>query len=364
MISDPSLMRGALRSPTIVRTPILQECYEGLSSFILFTLPTDDIWKKHRKGLQPAFGPTHLREAFGVSIEVINSLMSVWKDMYKSGVKKRNLTHDFEMLTGDIIAEVAFSVDLGCVQSLRKNDHKKPEIFHMLEKIDGAMVARTGFTKLRGLWPLLGISVEQIAPYVEKAKKIFTDIIEAKKSKLAIPVTVDGKESNLALGADLLERLLSERSDSLPWFSDEEVFGEVYGFFAAGHDTTATTLTWSMYELCKNTSVMEKLREEVDSFNEELTTESLNSLKYLEATIKEILRIHAPVFSLTRIATDDTELKVSNGETLLVAKNEVLHLNLHTIHTSKKYWGNDAEEFNPDRWLKSGFSPEAYFPFG
>ncbi|KAJ3128937.1 hypothetical protein HK098_003034 [Nowakowskiella sp. JEL0407] len=364
-ISDHVLMKKILNSPACPRTPIFQNNFMGINSFLLNILPTEDTWRKHRKGLQPAFGPIHLRESVTVSVKTVNRLLDVWEELYKRGESIRNLTHDFGLLTGDVIAQVAFSADFGLIQSLLQS--QTPEIIKIFDKINDTVIQRIVYRGAQFLWPSLGISVPQLSHTVNKLEQIISNIVNDKKQKLSDAHLKIDKE-NPQLGADLLERLLSVRSDTdqtVPWFSDEEIYGEVHGFFAAGQDTTATTLTWIMYQLTKNPRIFRKLEMEVETINNELTHESLNSYKYLDAVIKETLRIHSPAFSLSREASCDVELSTSDGELVFLRKGEVLHLNLSALHTDEKIWGADAKDFVPERWLKEGFVAKdgTFMPF-
>lgn len=133
-------------------------------------------------------------------------------------------------------------------------------------------------------------------------------------------------------------------------FTDEELVNQMMTFLVAGHETTATAMIWGMYLLCKHPEVQQKLREEVraklPSLDQDITPAELDDCQYLQATCKEILRLWAPVSLTLREADCDTSI---NGQ--FVPKGMTIILAPWAINTSKQLWGEDAQEFKPERWL-------------
>ncbi len=74
----------------------------------------------------------------------------------------------------------------------------------------------------------------------------------------------------------------------------------------------STAMTWAVYALCKDRAVQDKLRAEVLAFsNDHPTYEELNSLPYLDAVVRENLRLYSPVSSTTRTAAEDCVIPLS-----------------------------------------------------
>ena len=77
-------------------------------------------------------------------------------------------------------------------------------------------------------------------------------------------------------------------------------------FLVAGHETTSTGTAWALYALAQAPEVQAKLREELWSVpTENPTMDELNALPYLEAVVRETLRVHAPVSGTIRVAAKD-----------------------------------------------------------
>lgn len=127
-------------------------------------------------------------------------------------------------------------------------------------------------------------------------------------------------------------------------------------FLAAGHETTATTMTWAMYALCKHSEIQSRLREEIRSNlppvgddTISITAEQLDKLYYLFAVCNETLRLYSPVPITMREATKSTTILnhyVPKGTHIIFA--------LSAVNKSTAVWGPDAAEFKPERWLGQG----------
>ena len=138
-------------------------------------------------------------------------------------------------------------------------------------------------------------------------------------------------------------------------FSDEDLVNQLMTFLAAGHETTATAMTWAVYLLCQNPEVQTKLRTAVREklppldTDEQMTAQTLESCPYLHAVCSEVLRVYAPVPITMREAVKDTSIlgqRVPKGTKILISAWGANH--------SQQMWGADASKFNPDRWMAPG----------
>jgi cytochrome P450 len=134
----------------------------------------------------------------------------------------------------------------------------------------------------------------------------------------------------------------------------------------AGHDTTSNTLSWILWELAKNPDAQSRLREEIKSMRSKktgdvaFTVTDYDNMPFLNAVIKEGLRIHPIVPNLFRkSARDDViplaepiitrdgrtvrEIPVSQGQTIMCA--------LASYNRLESVWGKDADTWRPERWI-------------
>ena len=83
-------------------------------------------------------------------------------------------------------------------------------------------------------------------------------------------------------------------------------------FLVAGHETTSTATMWCLYALSQAPEIQTKLRDELHTLETETPTmDELNSLPYLDAVVRETLRVHAPVPTTIRVAMKDDVIPVS-----------------------------------------------------
>jgi len=147
--------------------------------------------------------------------------------------------------------------------------------------------------------------------------------------------------------------------------SDEEILDEACTFFFAGHDTSSSILSWSMYFLAKYPEEQKKIQEELDrkGFDlETLTPEKLETFSRLKMFTMEALRVRPPVLFLSRELAQDKEFR---GH--LLPKGTLLNILVQSIHHHPDYWTR-PEEFRPERFDPESEEnnqrhPYAYFPF-
>ncbi|KAF4554344.1 Cytochrome P450-like protein 66 [Elsinoe fawcettii] len=149
-----------------------------------------------------------------------------------------------------------------------------------------------------------------------------------------------------------------------------QIRSELLNILLAGRDTTASLLSNVWWILSKRPDIYAKLREEVDAIGSGRPTfEEIKDMKYLKALLNESLRLHPVVPLNSREATEDTYLPRGGGpdgrSPLFVPKGRVVTFSTYAMHRRKDYYGEDAEEFKPERWLgEKGLRPGwEYLPF-
>jgi cytochrome P450 len=162
---------------------------------------------------------------------------------------------------------------------------------------------------------------------------------------------------------DFLSILLNTRGEDGSRMSDQQVMDEAVTLFGAGHETTATALTWAWYLLTQNPAVYSRLQQEVDTVlqGRSPTYADLANLPYALQVFKETMRFYPPAYAISRVALHDIDL-----DGYVVRKNQTVGVCPYTMHRRSDYFP-DPERFDPER-----FTPEnekrlpryAYFPFG
>jgi len=147
-----------------------------------------------------------------------------------------------------------------------------------------------------------------------------------------------------------LDLLLNSTIDGKP-LSDQDISEEVDTFMFEGHDTTASAIAFGLYELSKAPHIQKKVTEELnDIFNDdpkrEATILDLNNMKYLEAVIKETLRLYPSVPVFGRRLQEDATFK---GTTY--PKDLIISFFVYEMQRREDLFKN-ANKFNPDRFLE------------
>ncbi|KAJ7102451.1 cytochrome P450 [Mycena belliarum] len=179
---------------------------------------------------------------------------------------------------------------------------------------------------------------------------------------------------------DILSLLIKSNLSNEPSnrLSDAELLDQLSSFLFAGSDSTALTITWCLYLLSKYPDVQTRLRAEIlttpapdavpskrnstSSTSSSLQADAIEALPFLDAVVRETLRVIPSVHGTVRVATTDDLIPVSypvvlrtgeivhENEHIHIRKGSFVHIPLEGVNLSEDIWGSDAREFNPDRW--------------
>ncbi|CAN6298623.1 unnamed protein product [Urochloa humidicola] len=212
-------------------------------------------------------------------------------------------------------------------------------------------VAITGGFNLADLYPTSRVArwLSGALRDAERCNRVVRGImaeIIREQEKLSAAGGDDGDENNLLA---VLLRLQRDGDDAQCQLTTEIISTVVLEIFAAGSETSSTTLEWALCELTRNPRVMQKAQSEVrEAFNgkHKLTESDTENLRYLPLVLKETLRLHVPVpFLLPRECREPCRVMgydIPEGTKVLV--------NAWAIARDERYWGQDAEEFVPERF--------------
>jgi cytochrome P450 len=163
-------------------------------------------------------------------------------------------------------------------------------------------------------------------------------------------------------GAGLVKMIVDGSRAQNDEFDDKALRDQLLTLFFAGHETTATSLSWIHYLLDQNRDARAKLRAEVESVlaGRMPTSADLDRLVYTEQVINEALRLYSPIHSLSRVALEDDTLGGYH-----VPAGATIYVSLYATHRLASLWP-DPDRFDPER-----FTPErverrprfAFIPF-
>ncbi len=164
---------------------------------------------------------------------------------------------------------------------------------------------------------------------------------------------------------DLLDMLrLSEDEETGETMSEKQLRDECVTLFAAGHETTAVAMSWTVHLLMQNPDVLSRLRQEVQSALGDTAIpapEVFRQLTYTMQVIQESMRLYPPAWIMSRMAHGDDHIGpyvIPKGDTALVSP--------YLLHRDPTNWP-DPERFDPDRFAPGRDKERpsyAYLPFG
>ncbi|MCD7445866.1 hypothetical protein HAX54_015590 [Datura stramonium] len=175
-------------------------------------------------------------------------------------------------------------------------------------------------------------------------------------------------DSRMIKKSDILSRLLEMKKTDPKYLRDITL-----SFIAAGKDSTASTLTWFFYMMCKHPLLQEKIAEEIrkatginqnssiDELANSITDDALDKMQYLHASLTETLRLYPAVPTDGKhCLSDDT---FPDG--FRVRKGDAVSYQPLAMGRMKSLWGDDAEDFRPERWFDENgcFQQESPFKF-
>ncbi len=155
-------------------------------------------------------------------------------------------------------------------------------------------------------------------------------------------------DPDLEQRTDILSMLLSARYEDGEPMSDVELRDELMTLLVAGHETTATSLAWTMERLVRHPGALERLRDEVAAGEDE----------YLDAVVKETLRLRPVLPVVVRRLARDTEV----GGRLLPAGVAVAPC-IHLVHRRPDVYPEPAR-YRPERFLEQPAGTYTWIPFG
>lgn len=329
----------------------------------IFTLDGEG-WKHSRALLRPSFARDQISD---VSV-FENHLPNLFKQISVHNGRPFDIQELFYRFTVDSSTEFLFGQS---VESL-----KDEAIGMTKEAID--FDGKAGFTEAfnRGQAYLATRALSQHLHFLFYNKQFREDIKTIHKFadfyvKRALE-TPPEKLETLSNGSYIfLYELVKETRDPIVLRS------QLLNILIASRDTTASLLSFTMFELARNKEIWEKLKEEVyerfgDGDNVELdriTFEELKKAEYLKAVLNETLRLYPAVPQNFRVSQKNTTLPRGGGEDCMspiyVPKGTTVSYSVGSVHRNKATYGEDAEVYRPERWFepytrKLGWS---YLPF-
>ncbi|KAJ8732305.1 hypothetical protein PYW08_015035 [Mythimna loreyi] len=314
------------------------------------------IWRPRRKVLVPTFSPKNLLNFSPVFAKQSMILMEQLEKAAANG--SFSLSKYVMAYAMDSVCETT----LGTTVNAQRNPNQK-----VLEAFTGACQLISDriikpWLHLDSVYKLTA-DYTQFIEYNEVVARFINECIRDKRREIAENQKSKKYDEDDDHFKTFLE-LMIESSGGDKGFSDTELREETITLFTAGTDTSTLGSSFTSVLLARHPDIQEKVYQELkDVFGNSqrpVTPDDLNMLKYMDAVIKETLRLYPPAATLLRKVDEDVLLP--SGETL--PKGTGIMLSLFAAHRNPQYWGEDAELFRPERFIDTTLKhPAAFLSF-
>ncbi|KAH7010815.1 cytochrome P450 [Microdochium trichocladiopsis] len=312
---------------------------------------TSKAWKKAHRLLVPALGdwetrPIGLSKMFDDMQDIATQLVQKW-DRYGPD-------HEIELI-GDM-SRLTFDTIGLCAYGYRFNQFYSEQPHHFETELKEAIIEsgrRANRPDVLNRWWYYK-DEEHRQENIVKIRGLCESIIQER---------IDNPKPD---ANDLLNVMIhgidKETGEKLGF---DNVCYQIPTLLGGGYETTSSTLSFLYYFLCDTPQALHKAQAEVDEVigDKVLTYDMLPNLKYLDACIKETLRMQHPVSLLTRFSTKDTVI----GGKYFIRKGQMVSGIWRHFHRDKNAWGEDADVYRPERMLDAEFQkmpPNAWKPYG
>ncbi|ESK89570.1 cytochrome p450 [Moniliophthora roreri MCA 2997] len=326
-------------------------------------LSSGTIHQRQRKILNPAFSAAQIKPLASTFQKYTKYLVNKWRDQVQAGTKTIDALKWFPNMTLDALGESVFDFEFGAL------DSKGNELSYMVRNLFVDSV-RPGPLRLlyRAARRSLPDSLSDLTEYFPTKEDIRWRKW-LKKSYTIAQQLYDGKaQIEVSQENDIIGVISRSLHNDTPEKSldHEEALAQLATVILAGHETTSSMLTWLMYELSRHPKDQERLFQEIkDTRNKtgnegDLTVNDYDSMPFLNAVIKEAMRLHPIVSTLLRQADVDDVIPLqypivsASGEILSeipVVKEQRIMVSVSAYNRLKEVWGEDADEWNPSRFL-------------
>lgn len=308
-----------------------KDAFEPLLGKSLFQLD-GHAWATSRALLRPAFGKAQVNNLNMFETHVENLVEGVKKATLAAG--QTDLAPFFDCLAADLITEFIHGKSLGSLKN--DSDESGKNFFETIKKAGKSCEERWQLGLLGKFYPQREFyaNVKNVSSYMDQ---------------LIDNALTDESEGKANLRYDFLANLSRATTDR------KVLRDEMCMLFIAGTDALSSMLTNLFFLIGRDPDVWSKLRKEVEFLEgRPPNIKELKGLKYLHSCMHESMRLLPVLPNDSRIATEDTVLPVGGGadgkSPVFVPSGAMVTFSIMALQRRKDLWGEDAEEFRPERW--------------
>ncbi|TDL20057.1 cytochrome P450 [Rickenella mellea] len=373
-ISDPLAIYHILSKDQDIYAKSDGVIVQGLLAFGPGLLSTrGERHKKQRKMMNPVFSMKHMRGLYPVMTPIALQIRDVLTSQVMSGNQDINVLKWISRGALEYIGQGGLGYSFDALDDATTDDY-----FESIRKFNSAAFNLVIFRNfmlpiINHVSPELRRKLVEWAPFrsVQRVKEIVDTMHNA-----SVTIFNDKKEAlakgdeevvqQVGQGRDIMSILLRANTapnagDRLP---DNELLAQINTFIQGAHDTVASALCRILHQLALHPEVQSRLRDEIVQArmeNSDLDYDALMGLPYLDAVTRETLRMFPPLPFSLRVTNKAVVLPLKWPIKSTDGKSEITQIPLKNrttvviatmaVNRSKAIWGEDADVWNPERWL-------------
>lgn len=305
-----------------------------------------ELWLRQRRTLQAAFHARQLALYRTSMEESCRRLLDTFRD-----AEVRNVHHDMTELCFEVLARSLFGEDLPVARALVGATAEALHAFHHLFSQWVGAAGGLAFAAVRGIATALGRPDFVVEPTLLPTtySRRFRRAVHALDAFVA--ALIERRRGEPGSG-DFLSLLLSARDERNLPLDERLIRDEIVTMFLAGHETAASSLSWTLYLLARHPEIARALALQLDQGD---------GSERLEQVTREGLRLYPPAYRISRTAV--ARCRIGDHE---VGRGTEIMIPQWAIQRSAR-WFDAPDEFRPERWTRpfmESLPRFAYFPFG
>ncbi|CAI6360815.1 unnamed protein product [Macrosiphum euphorbiae] len=317
-----------------------------------------DKWKAVRAKLSPTFTVAKLKAMFASLHVCTGQLADKLLLLTSGGQGIVNVTDISSKFTIDTIGRCAFGINCNTLFDSNTEFQRAGQAVFTPTRKSSVL----NFMRLVDLGWLVDLFRLRSMPDLvyEFYSNLFQDTLELRKNE---------KEDRNDFVSILIKLRNDEKKNNsrVELFTDDVLASNAFIFFAAGFETTASAMSYCLYELALNQDIQVELRKQIQhTLNENegiLTYDVIKDMKYLDMVLNETLRMHPPGPGLLRVCTK--KFKIPDSDITLDTGMKVL-IPTYSLHHDPAYYPN-PELFDPLRFTEDNKASRpngTFLPFG
>lgn len=320
-------------------------------------------WQRQRKITSAPFNDQNNRLVWIEALRQADEILQFWKSLEEPVIRTDKDTRTFSL-------HVLSGAGFGKSYSFKRST-EQPKQGHTFNYRDSLAIVLENCLLILVLGPKLLSKVpwppkwERIGRATVDFKYYMTEMLNDEKHAISQGKTRSATFTNSLLRASKeqsqssSEGSISNVTNGFQGLTEEEIYGNIFVYNFAGHDTTAIVLNWTLYLLAAQPEVQDWISEEINAV---LTNDMPSTWDFKEiypklnrclAIMLETVRLWNPLIGICKSTFEKPQPLTVDGRTIIIPPDTRIIPNSNALHSHPRYWGENSLEWHPPRWILS-----------